>query len=679
MKKVLIVFGVLLTLLSGCDKSGGGNGLLGGGSNPEEGKKDPEKTSAYKVTLTSNRKAISSGGSDPAIINIAILDKNNAWITADQAEKQKLIKSVVVSDGGVLKAGNSYLSRQLETFGTPTTRNLKVTVELDDGAKGEVDIKISGFTVDVNTPAPSSAVQNQDLNIPLTVKDSLGNNSPNQDVVAKVGNREVSQAKTGSNGVATLLVPGSEFSTVGQEVSVTVGLQGDNTQDKTLKLSVLAPSTARAEFTEPSADGEYIKLGATKQFTLVWPTTISNRVRVWTTKPGATINSSSGPQDISVSGGSLNIDVSSTQLGSTSVNAQALDNNGRPTGAIVSRVVEFIPSTPDKIVITPAPDKIFVSGVGISGDQSTTEITVIVTGGVNNVAVPGETVLFSNTGTGSFVPSSGTVTTGRDGKAKIRYVSGTTAGKHEIIATVSGSSLRKSTEVISVVPKLTIVAGTGNLITEAGNGKTLLREPYVVKVNNGLGKPAVGAKVKIKANTVAYATGTYKIFIPGSGAPAGAKSQWVKDASSLGLCMAEQDDDPRNGFLDQSEDDNVNGVRDPGLPITLRAAGVSSGTSSSLDLVVNNNGTVEFEVEYPKSYASWAVVELDVAAQQSSDEAKIQVATAMPGLAVDYNKIDVSLPQQFSPYNTSIPSGTGSCLAISPGSNPNDTYIKLLQ
>jgi hypothetical protein len=182
-------------------------------------------------------------------------------------------------------------------------------------------------------------------------------------------------------------------------------------------------------------------------------------------------------------------------------------------------------------------------------------------------------------------------------------------------------------------PPISIQFGTGNLVTPYS--ATLYKKDYSILISDASGNPVSGASVTVSVWPIAYRKGRYRwmSYTPGAISEPGS---WVFDAS-LSNCANE--DVNRNGVRDAGEDINDNGALEPGVPITVNISGVTDAA-----------GIANISLIYPKDRANWTDVELTVRGTVVGTESVAKNAFALPGLADDYTKLQVSPPGQPSPY-----------------------------
>ncbi|HXR52630.1 MAG TPA: hypothetical protein VN762_10865, partial [Steroidobacteraceae bacterium] len=106
-----------------------------------------------------------------------------------------------------------------------------------------------------------------------------------------------------------------------------------------------------------------------------------------------------------------------------------------------------------------------------------------------------------------------------------------------------------------------------------------------------------------------------------------------------------------NGILDSGEDENLNGSLQSGNIATIVPG---SGTTDA-------NGFLNFSIYYPQEYAYYLSIVLRArTAVQGTEFIRQSLPFDLPGVATDFNNINVAPPGMTSPFGT----GT-SC------SNPN--------
>ena len=95
----------------------------------------------------------------------------------------------------------------------------------------------------------------------------------------------------------------------------------------------------------------------------------------------------------------------------------------------------------------------------------------------------------------------------------------------------------------------------------------------------------------------------------------------------------------RSGTFNPNNDLNLNGRLDPGIPLNLSTGGKT-----------DSSGTALVTLTYPRDRANWLDVELTIRGNSSGTEATYVGYTLLPGLATDFNRVDISPPGVISPY-----------------------------
>lgn len=162
------------------------------------------------------------------------------------------------------------------------------------------------------------------------------------------------------------------------------------------------------------------------------------------------------------------------------------------------------------------------------------------------------------------------------------------------------------------------------------------RKHYVVSIADSAGQPMVGVPISRFIELSEYGRGRFGFAI----ATAPAVSLWTKTASAW--CPSE--DTSGNQVLEVGEDINGNGRLDPG---------VADVTITLVDTETKSDGTAELYIQYPQSYATWAVAKITVTASVGGTEGR-HTLTVSPLPAPDnaFTNGTNTPPFVTSPYGT---------------------------
>jgi hypothetical protein len=303
--------------------------------------------------------------------------------------------------------------------------------------------------------------------------------------------------------------------------------------------------------------------------------------------------------------GVATIYVSSNNAGPSTLTAFV---SGGPT---TSRSVNFVATTPASIALQASPTSIGPND-GSQTTQQQSTITAVVRDANNNL-VKGKVIRFSieqdNSG-GTLTTA--TATTDDLGRASTTYVSSaaTTAQDGvELRATVDENNAITTTVFLTVSQSALFVRlGTGNDIE--GVGVTQYDKKYTVMVTDAGGNAVQGASIIVSLNPVGYAKGNY----------VACGDDWC--TSYTATCPSE--DLNENGILDSGEDANGNLQLTPGNVVSVPSS-VTTGA----------DGTFEFSVIYPETYANWVQVRLSARTSVAGTESIDTVFFWLPASAED--------------------------------------------
>jgi len=93
---------------------------------------------------------------------------------------------------------------------------------------------------------------------------------------------------------------------------------------------------------------------------------------------------------------------------------------------------------------------------------------------------------------------------------------------------------------------------------------------------------------------------------------------------------------------------------DPQDPAVVAPDSVNSPTLENGSITTDATGSGFFAVIYPQSNALWAEVEITARAKGLGAEAEAKFRTSLSVLAAELDDVNTSLPNQTSPYGTSV-------------------------
>jgi hypothetical protein len=442
--------------------------------------------------------------------------------------------------------------------------------------------------------------------VTLTASSSLGNSVTPANAV------------TDSSGVAQFNYRGSNS---GLDTVVVQGLG-------TSKSAQIAISAEDFSFVTPAANTA-IAIGSPQTMTvrlLSGGLPASGRVVTFSTTRG-TLSVSSAVTD---SQGYASTSASSSTSGPASVVARA----GTAQALLP---VSFLAISPATLVLQVNPGAVAPNTSG-NGNQATLQATVRDTAG-NPVA--GRVVNFtalSDLSNGTISPGSGVTDT--NGIVTVQFVPGalTTANNGvKIQATVQGTSPAVSGVATLTVSgqALFISIGKGRLIGDLS--EPVYKKEFSVYVTDANGAPVPNKNVVLAVYADRYYKGFFRIPDPTRGESG---TQWIQNVTAP-ACSNE--DVERNGILGfgQNVDVNANGKLDPGLPVVVTPASVTTDAG----------GFATFFLEYGKNFATWLDTTITARASAGGTES-VQTQAYSLDMAASDNSLESDPPNKISPFGT---------------------------
>jgi hypothetical protein len=295
--------------------------------------------------------------------------------------------------------------------------------------------------------------------------------------------------------------------------------------------------------------------------------------------------------------------------------------------------VQFNATTPSSVALQASPSTVAISATSV--------ITASVRD-ANDNPVANRQVQFMLVDDSGGTLKQSTATTNSSGQASVTYQAGSrTSSANGVKVTGAVAGATSGTTTLTVGGQaLRIVLGTGNTITALNS--TQYQLPYSVLVTDSAGNPpAAGTVVNLSVNSLSYQKGveTFTTIWAPIYAVDCSSDPGCSTPSSFG-CYNE--DRNLNGKLDTTpiyEDYNHNNTLDPGNPALVPAS-----------VMLDNNGTGQFNITYPKDRAYWVQVRLNATITVNGDQGTTSVDFVLPGLSSDYTDKNVSPPGSTSPY-----------------------------
>jgi len=494
---------------------------------------------------------------------------------------------------------------------------------------------------------------------------SPGENRANRNITVTVSAGGVSQQVVIPVVGTTLAVSGDSFVVQGSTIAYTVRatdsadtpIQGAELTVRSLRGNTVTPATVRTnaqgvatfQFTGTRAGGDTIVvsgLGTTAratisvsadEFQFVSPAANSNVdvntnstvtvefLRGGTPMVGQTITFSTTRGTVTPTSaitnaqGRASATVRSTSAGPATIVAQS-------GSAQVTLPLNFVATAPRVLELQANPSAVAPNAAGSTNNQAAL-IAVVRDAAGNPVA--NRVVSF----TAVSDPSSGTISpatamTDASGTATTQFIPGaaTTANDGVVVrATVQGTGVSGTTALTVNTQALFIALSTGNVI---GNlNETTYQKEFAVQVTD-----ANGAAVANKSVTLAVVPQYYI-----KGRLVSGTDGWDYGA---GKTVCANEDANRNGRLDAGEDFNGNGMLEPGLPVALSRATVTTDSS----------GIATFMVRYGENYALWLGVQITATTTVGGTESSAAMQYLLRGSANDYSNPEVAPAGDVSPF-----------------------------
>ncbi len=588
-----------------------------------------------KIRVISNASVIETGGSDTATITALVTDEDNRVIEGHQVEFS--------STGGVLQnivsstSAAGQATAELNLAGD--YRNQLITVSADSGGQvGSVQIGASGSTVSVAGPTALVGGNTADLTITLT----SGNGQPIPNHVLSVSSQagnsiSPSTVVTDASGKAVITVG----STAGDDTILVRALEGTATVEHGINVAddILTVNSP--------AFGEEVAVGTNTPVEILWT---SNGVPV-----------SNRDLNLSITAGELsNTTVTTNASGIAALTVTSV-SSGPATIAIEDAAdadpatqvdIEFVATDVDAIATTAAPASV--------GTGSESVISAVVTDGSGN-PVKGIVVTFFSEDLKGGNLSPVAALTDTDGRARVTFTAGAQPSEIDEVV-ISARAIDADSDVVDSVDltiterQLNVIVGLAGSIVEADADTRYIRSG-VVQVTDGSGTPVPDATIAVTAIPIWYALGQ---FVRVDTDDNGVADQW--DLLEVNMHRCEAEDRNGNRVLDTGEDDNGNSELDPQDPALIQADPGNTPTVIGGSITTDANGVGFFSMAYPQSHAGWAQVEITARAQALGAESTATIEQDLAWAASDVQDVDISPPNQVSPYGTLSPGQIINCV-----------------
>jgi len=614
----------------------GPNGEVLNGGDPELG---AALASALTVHVISDVNSLPTGGSDFANIQVLVTDEGNR--AANSADIEFSATAGVLQEIGMATDGNGETTALLNLGRDYTNQDIVVTA-VSGGSMGSVVITARGSTVEIS--GQDTLIAGDVANLSATLVAGNGEPIANQEInfISMAGNSITTpRTTTDANGQISLQVDSS----LGSDVITATALDG--TAVTTFSLTVASDIL---EFISPSANAEIV-VGVISTLAVRWESegaSVAGEDLRFSLTAGQIIGN---PVVTTDADGEASVQFISNSAGPATVSVAAVQGESLET----QRQFEFVATTPSEL-------RLSASATRVPAGE-TSRLTALVVD-ANGNPVKNAEVIFSSPDLrgGQINPAS--AMSNSDGLATVTFTAGALATEFEaiqILANIANLNFADSVSLTAVERVLNVTVGTTSLI-RAINGETQYSLPFVVQVADGSGSPLEGASVELSVRPLNYGKGFFRIvdangllleehlaLNPGQNFSG---DRWALRSMNHTVCGAE--DINGNRLLDAGEDINGNGSLDPQDPAVVASDSVNSPTLENGSITTDATGSGFFAVIYPQSNALWAEIEITARAKGLGAEAEAKFRTSLSVLAAELDDVNTSLPNQTSPYGTSV-------------------------
>lgn len=599
----------LALLLAACGGGGGNSGATTGGTGGTGGVSTGPVPASIEIFASSPQ--VSSAVGSSTSFTVVVKDASNQAIP-DQtvtfsASSGNLSGALPAPKTGPV--GEAITSVSLTPGTDQSNRNIVVTAKA--GAITQtITIAVQGTAVSVagdsavlaggKTTFTAKAMDSAGRALPgasLTITSSLGNGVQPATVV------------TDSQGAATFTYTGTK---AGIDTLTVSGLG-------TTARASISVSADDFRFESPAANSGVV-IGATQTVSVVYfsgGAPVVGRAVTFSTTRGSV----SAESVLTDANGRASTIVSSFTSGPASVIAQV-------ASAQATLPLVFVATTPASLVLQTNPSAVPPNAGGSTLNQAALEATVRDSSGN---PVSGRVVNFSAVADGSngtISPGSGI--TDANGKVVVQFIPGalTTANNGVVIrATVQGTTVAGNVVLTVSGQALFISIAAGNVISNLN--VTTYQKEFSVYVTDANGAPAANKEVKLSVFPDFYAKGDLRYN----------GTAWTYRVTPT-WCLNE--DLNRNGIVDPNEDGNGNGRLDPGLPVVVAPASVTTAS----------NGFATFFLQFGENFVPWIQTTITARATVGGTESTQSAIYPLEGLASDFTSETVPPQGQTSPLGT---------------------------
>jgi hypothetical protein len=494
-----------------------------------------------------------------------------------------------------------------------SNRNISVTVSAG-GVSQRVVIPVVG--TNLNLSGDSFVVQGSTISYTVRATDSSDSPIPNARLTVRSAQGNTltpTELTTNSQGVATFNFTG----TIGGSDTITVSGLGTSAS------AGISVSADAFEFLSPAANVNVdVNTNRAVQVQLLSGNVpvVGQRINFSTTR--GTITPRSATTDAN---GRASATIRSSSAGPATIVAQS-------GTAQVTLPLNYLATAPNELELQANPSAVAPNAAGSVNNQAA--LSAIVRDAAGN-PVANRVVSFTAITDGSSgTISPATAMTDSSGTATTQFIPGaiTTANNGVVIrATVQGTGVSGTTSLTVNTQALFIALSTGNEITNTPGSNTTYQKEFAVQVTD-----ANGAAVANKSVTLAVVPQFYRkgvlAFATGEG--------WTYAPGAVSQCNNE--DINRNGRLDAGEDFNNNGTLEPGGPVSLSRATVTTDAS----------GLATFMVQYGENFALWVGTRITATSTVGGTESSASMDYVLRGAAGDYTNRNIAPAGAVSPFGT---------------------------
>ncbi|MGO1502953.1 MAG: Ig-like domain-containing protein [Marinobacter sp.] len=606
----------LAFMLAACGGDDGSTPLAGGnntngsgndtnGSDNDSGDNSGQAAQASSIRLLTDIPSIDTAGKSRATISALVRGSGGVLLSdapvtfsADQNAFLQQLDSATNESG----SAQAILTSQ----GDPRNRTVNVTAE-SGSASSTIGVAVTGTSISISGP---TVVANQDVaNYFVQLTDSAGNGIAGEEIsVTSSGNNQIQASSLSTNGSGAI-----NFTlNANNEGTDTIAVSAYEDSGRVSTRSVVTISEDSFKFETPT-QGKEIEIGLDDQdnpitgtVTIAWNQSgnaVDGGDIEFSTTRGTFANDGTFQKVSTNASGKATVQIKSNNAGQALITATEIDSSGKP-GISTQRSIEFVALAPETIALRATRTQISIN------DQTTLVATIKDNSG-NKVKNARVTFNLSDITNGTLSP--GSAITDSQGRASTTYQSSDgTSERQDITVTAiaekdNGSTI-SDTEKLTVAGKaLTITVGTGNEIFE--KNETFYEQPWGILVTDANGNPSVNQTVELSVIPLRFSQGSY---------------------------LKDEDADPKWVQTTKATCDTEFSDADNGIQIANPASVPST-------VQTDNNGSLQFNVLYPKGECNWVDV-------------RLTATSAVSGFS-SYASADYRLPCSAEDLNASAPPG----------------------